>query len=132
MGNFWEGLGYYSRARNLLKTSKIIFNNLNGIFPSSYKDLIELPGIGDYTASAISSFSINEINPVVDGNVYRFLSRFIGIKIPINTNKSLKEILVCLISIDLLISIIPLNPEICFIKDIKIIGNNIKNKNKDK
>lgn len=87
----WEGLGYYSRARNLLKTSKIIFNNLNGIFPSSYKDLIELPGIGDYTASAISSFSVNEINPVVDGNVYRFLSRFIGIKIPINTNKSLKE-----------------------------------------
>ncbi len=87
----WEGLGYYSRARNLLKTSKIIFNKLNGVFPSAYKDLIELPGIGDYTASAISSFSVNEINPVVDGNVYRFLSRFVGIKTPINSNKSLKE-----------------------------------------
>lgn len=87
----WEGLGYYSRARNLFKTSKIILNKFNGVFPSNYKDLIKLPGIGDYTASAISSFSINEVNPVVDGNVYRFLSRFIGIKTPINTNKSLKE-----------------------------------------
>jgi len=87
----WEGLGYYSRARNLHKTAKIIVTNLEGIFPSTYKNLIKLPGIGDYTASAISSFSINEINPVIDGNVYRFLSRLLGILIPINTNKSLKE-----------------------------------------
>ena len=88
----WEGLGYYSRARNLHKTAKIIVTNLEGIFPSTYKNLIKLPGIGDYTASAISSFSINEINPVIDGNVYRFLSRLLGILIPINTNKSLKEL----------------------------------------
>ncbi|MBC8302018.1 MAG: A/G-specific adenine glycosylase [Pelagibacterales bacterium] len=87
----WEGLGYYRRARNLHETAKIIVTNLEGIFPSTYKNLIKLPGIGDYTASAISSFSINEINPVIDGNVYRFLSRLLGILIPINTNKSLKE-----------------------------------------
>ena len=87
----WEGLGYYSRARNLHKTANIIVNKQQGVFPSKYKELIELPGIGDYTASAISSFSINEINPVVDGNVYRFLSRLIGIKSPINTSKSQKE-----------------------------------------
>lgn len=87
----WEGLGYYSRARNLHKTSKIVINKLNGIFPTNYSDLIKLPGIGDYTASAISSFSINEINPVIDGNVYRFLSRYFGIKTAVNTNKSLKE-----------------------------------------
>ena len=87
----WEGLGYYSRARNLHKTAKIVINDLKGVFPSNHKELIKLPGIGDYTASAISSFSINEINPVIDGNVYRFLSRLIGIKTPINTGKSHKE-----------------------------------------
>ncbi len=87
----WEGLGYYSRARNLHKTAKIVIKNYDGIFPSKYETLIKLPGIGDYTASAISSFSINEINPVLDGNVYRFLSRLFGIDIPINTNKSLRE-----------------------------------------
>lgn len=87
----WEGLGYYSRARNLLKTAKIVSLEFDGVFPTNYQKLIKLPGIGDYTASAISSFSGNEINPVVDGNVYRFLSRLIGIDIPINTNKSLKK-----------------------------------------
>ena len=87
----WEGLGYYSRARNLLKTAKIVSLEFDGVFPTNYKKLIKLPGIGDYTASAISSFSDNEINPVVDGNVYRFLSRLIGLDIPINTNKSLKK-----------------------------------------
>ncbi len=87
----WEGLGYYSRARNLHKTAKIVIKNYDGIFPSKYETLIKLPGIGDYTASAISSFSINEINPVLDGNVYRFLSRLFGIDIPINTNKSFRE-----------------------------------------
>ena len=87
----WEGLGYYSRARNLLKTAKIVSLEFDGVFPTNYQKLIKLPGIGDYTASAISSFSGNEINPVVDGNVYRFLSRLIGLDIPINTNKSLKK-----------------------------------------
>ena len=79
----WEGLGYYSRARNLLKTAKIVSLEFDGVFPTNYQKLIKLPGIGDYTASAISSFSGNEMNPVVDGNVYRFLSRLIGLDIPI-------------------------------------------------
>ncbi len=87
----WEGLGYYSRARNLHKAAKIVVNEFKGVFPSNYSELIKLPGIGDYTASAVSSFSVNAINPVVDGNVYRFLSRLIGIKTAINTNKSHKE-----------------------------------------
>jgi A/G-specific adenine glycosylase len=87
----WEGLGYYSRARNLHKTAILIIRDYNGIFPTKYIDLINLPGIGDYTASAISSFSINEVNPVVDGNVYRFISRLLAIKTPVNTHKSLKE-----------------------------------------
>ena len=87
----WEGLGYYSRARNLHKTAKIVIRDYNGIFPNNFDELIKLPGIGDYTASAISSFSINEINPVIDGNVYRFFSRLIGIKTPINSYKSLNE-----------------------------------------
>ena len=87
----WEGLGYYSRVRNLKKTAQFITYNFNKKLPSNFMDLKSLPGIGDYTASAISSFSINEINPVVDGNVYRFLSRYFGIKTAVNTNKSLKE-----------------------------------------
>ena len=87
----WEGLGYYSRARNLHKTAKIVIRDYNGIFPNNFDELIKLPGIGDYTASAISSFSINEINPVIDGNVYRFFSRLVGIKTPINSYKSLNE-----------------------------------------
>ncbi len=87
----WEGLGYYSRARNLHKTAKIVSKDLKGIFPVTYKELIKLPGIGDYSASAISSFSNNEVVSVVDGNVYRFISRLLGIKTLINTPKSLKE-----------------------------------------
>ena len=69
----WEGLGYYSRARNLHKASKIVVEKYNSTFPNSYNDLIKLPGIGDYSASAISSCSNGELHPVVDGNVYRFI-----------------------------------------------------------
>ena len=87
----WEGLGYYSRARNLYKTATIVTRDLNGSFPVKYSELIKLPGIGDYSASAISSFSSNEVVSVVDGNVYRFISRLLGISTPINTAKSLKE-----------------------------------------
>ena len=75
----WEGLGYYSRARNLHKASKIVVKNYNSKFPKTYDELIKLPGIGDYSASAISSFSNDELRPVVDGNVYRFVSRLFGI-----------------------------------------------------
>jgi len=84
----WEGLGYYSRALNMLKASRVILNNYKGIFPSNYDDLIKLPGIGDYTASAISSICNNEVQPVVDGNVFRFLSRMFKIDLPIDKLKT--------------------------------------------
>ena len=84
----WEGLGYYSRAINMLKTAKIILNTYNGVFPSKYDQLIQLPGIGDYTASAISSICDNELQPVVDGNVLRFLSRMHKIDLPIESIKT--------------------------------------------
>ena len=87
----WEGLGYYIRARNLHKTARIVTNDLDGKFPLTYFELLKLPGIGDYSASAISSFSNNELVSVVDGNVYRFISRLFGINTPINTSKSLKQ-----------------------------------------
>lgn len=82
----WQGLGYYSRARNLLATAKKVVAEMNGVFPSDYKTLIKLKGIGDYTASAIASFCANEKTAVVDGNVFRVLSRIYGIETPINTS----------------------------------------------
>lgn len=87
---FWEGLGYYSRANNLHSTANYIAKELKGTFPNNYKDLIKLKGVGDYTASAISSFCFNEIQPVLDGNVYRVISRFYGIEEEINTPKAKK------------------------------------------
>lgn len=86
----WQGLGYYSRARNLLHTAKFIVQERNGIFPDSYSELIKLKGIGDYTASAISSICFDENVAVVDGNVYRVLSRIFGIDTPINTTQGFK------------------------------------------
>ncbi len=87
----WQGLGYYSRARNLHATAKYVANELNGVFPNNYKDLLKLKGVGDYTASAIASICYNEAVPVVDGNVYRVLSRYFGIDTPINSTKGIKE-----------------------------------------
>ncbi len=87
----WQGLGYYSRGRNMLKTAKIVQTEFDGEFPTAYKDLIKLTGIGEYTAAAISSFSVNEPNAVVDGNVYRLLARYFGIDTPINTGKGKKQ-----------------------------------------
>jgi len=87
----WQGLGYYSRARNLHFTAKYISNELGGIFPSSYAELIKLKGIGDYTASAIASICFDETTAVVDGNVYRVLARFFGISTPINSSKGIRE-----------------------------------------
>jgi len=81
----WQGLGYYSRGRNMLKTAQYIQEHLNGIFPNKYDELIKLVGIGEYTAAAISSFSANEAKAVVDGNVYRVLARYFGIDEPINS-----------------------------------------------
>jgi A/G-specific adenine glycosylase len=74
----WEGLGYYSRCRNLIATAKIITNQYQGLFPSSYNELIGLPGIGPYTASAIASFAFGLPYAVVDGNVERVLARYFG------------------------------------------------------
>ena len=88
----WKGLGYYNRAINIHKTSKIIMNTLNGKFPNTYNELIKLNGIGDYTASAISSICFNEYNPVVDGNVLRLLSRYYGLKTPIDSLKGQRNI----------------------------------------
>ncbi|MEZ4797170.1 MAG: A/G-specific adenine glycosylase [Flavobacteriaceae bacterium] len=87
----WQGLGYYSRARNLHATSKYVANDLKGQFPESYKELINLKGVGDYTASAIASICHNAPNAVVDGNVYRVLSRYFGVDIPINSSKGIKH-----------------------------------------
>jgi len=87
----WQGLGYYSRARNLHITAKIIANEHKGIFPNTYKSLLTLKGIGPYTAAAIASISFNEERAVVDGNVYRVLSRLFEIETPINSHYGLKE-----------------------------------------
>jgi len=87
----WQGLGYYSRARNLHATAKYIANDLNGVFPTDYKSLLKLKGVGEYTAAAIASFSYNEIVPVVDGNVYRVLSRYFNIETDIASAKARNE-----------------------------------------
>ncbi|WP_223549670.1 A/G-specific adenine glycosylase [Aestuariivivens sp. NBU2969] len=87
----WQGLGYYSRARNLHTTAKYIVNELNGVFPNNYKDLLKLKGVGDYTASAIASICFNNVTAVVDGNVYRVLSRYFAIETPINTTIGAKD-----------------------------------------
>lgn len=86
----WQGLGYYSRARNLHSTAKFIQNELNGVFPKTYKELLKLKGIGPYTAAAIASFAYGESKAVVDGNVYRVLSRIFNISEPINSSSGIK------------------------------------------
>jgi A/G-specific adenine glycosylase len=86
----WQGLGYYSRARNLQAAALQIVND-DLKFPDNYKDLLRLKGVGDYTAAAIASFAFKEVVPVVDGNVYRVLSRLYGISVPINVPAGVKE-----------------------------------------
>ncbi|MCA0131486.1 A/G-specific adenine glycosylase [Winogradskyella alexanderae] len=87
----WQGLGYYSRARNLHTTAKHIAYELDGVFPKNHKNILKLKGVGDYTASAIASIAFNESHAVVDGNVYRVLSRYFGIDTPINTSDGIKK-----------------------------------------
>lgn len=87
----WQGLGYYSRARNLHYTAQYIHNELGGTFPNTFESLIQLKGVGDYTASAIASICFDLPQAVVDGNVYRFLSRYFGIFTPINSSSAHKE-----------------------------------------
>ena len=86
----WQGLGYYSRARNLHFTANLIQQNYNGIFPEDYDAIRSLKGIGEYTAAAIASISFNLEYPTVDGNVFRVLSRFFGISKPIDTGSGKK------------------------------------------
>ena len=87
----WQGLGYYSRARNLHSTAKYIVRELNGVFPKKHIDLIKLKGVGDYTASAIASICFDESVAVLDGNVFRVLSRYFGIEIPVNSTQGIKH-----------------------------------------
>jgi A/G-specific adenine glycosylase len=87
----WQGLGYYSRARNLHKTAQYVATELGGIFPDNYKELLGLKGVGEYTAAAIASFSYEEAVPVVDGNVFRVLSRYFDIETDIALASAKKE-----------------------------------------
>lgn len=86
----WQGLGYYSRGRNMLYTARQVESLHGGVFPSAWHQLIKLKGIGEYTAAAIASFSANEAKAVVDGNVYRVLARYFGIDEPINSTQGKK------------------------------------------
>jgi len=89
--NNWQGLGYYSRARNLHFSAKFVVNELNGKFPATYNEIMQLKGVGTYTAAAVASFAYNERCAVVDGNVYRFLSRLFDIATPIDSTQGKKE-----------------------------------------
>jgi len=87
----WQGLGYYSRARNLHYASQQIVTQYSGSFPTNYKELLKLKGVGEYTAGAIASICYNEKVAIVDGNVYRVLSRFLSIDTPIDTTTGKRE-----------------------------------------
>ncbi len=87
----WEGLGYYSRARNLHAAANQIMNDHNGAFPKTYQELLNIKGIGPYTAAAIASICFGEKKAVVDGNVFRVLSRIYGIDTPINSTAGKKQ-----------------------------------------
>lgn len=87
----WQGLGYYSRARNLHHTAKYVANELDGVFPKNYAELLKLKGVGEYTAAAIASICYRENQAVVDGNVYRVLARIFGIHTPIDSTIGKKQ-----------------------------------------
>lgn len=89
--NLWQGLGYYSRARNMHYSAKLVTNEFDGIFPTSYKDVLSLKGVGEYTAAAITSIAYGLPHAVVDGNVYRVLSRYLEIATPIDSSQGKKE-----------------------------------------
>lgn len=88
----WQGLGYYSRARNMHYTAKMIVDKYNGNFPENHNEILALKGVGEYTAAAIASFAFDKAYPVLDGNVFRFISRLFGIEKPIDTSTGKKEI----------------------------------------
>jgi A/G-specific adenine glycosylase len=86
----WEGLGYYTRCKNLIETAKFISKKLNGNFPDKFENILALKGVGRYTAAAIASFAYDLPYAVIDGNVFRVLSRVFGIKKPIDSNEGKK------------------------------------------
>lgn len=86
----WQGLGYYSRARNMHQSAKIVMQNFGGVFPDTYAKILMLKGVGNYTAAAIASFAFNEDVAVVDGNVFRVLARIFGIEEDIASGKGQK------------------------------------------
>ena len=88
---YWQGLGYYTRARNLHAAAKTVCEEYQGLFPTDYKYVRALKGIGDYTAAAIVSFTTGQPYPVVDGNVFRVLARLFAVDTPIDTGKGKKE-----------------------------------------
>lgn len=87
----WEGLGYYSRARNLLKAARMVTNEYGGKFPDTFSGLLVLPGVGPYTAAAIASFAFDRQVAVLDGNVFRILSRFANDPMPIDASRARKH-----------------------------------------
>ncbi|RMF30178.1 MAG: A/G-specific adenine glycosylase, partial [Bacteroidetes bacterium] len=87
----WEGLGYYSRARNLLEAARTIVREHGGRFPRSYEGLLTLKGVGPYTAAAIASFAYGLPHAVLDGNVFRVLARFCGVDLPIDSSRGKKH-----------------------------------------
>ena len=112
----WQGLGYYSRARNLHKTAQYVAFELDGKFPDNYTALLKLKGVGSYTAAAIASFSYGESVPVVDGNVFRVLSRYFDIETDILSNNAKKEFT------DLAYELIPKNNPALFNQAIMEFG----------
>jgi A/G-specific adenine glycosylase len=88
---YWQGLGYYSRARNLHKAAQQIRSDFQGVFPSDFIKILQLSGIGEYTAAAIASFAYNQFHAVVDGNVYRVISRLFAVDTPIDSGIGKKE-----------------------------------------
>ncbi|MCU0371008.1 MAG: A/G-specific adenine glycosylase, partial [Bacteroidales bacterium] len=88
----WQGLGYYSRARNMHQAAQIIAGSNQAGFPASYAELKKIKGVGDYTASAVSSIAYGEPQPVVDGNVLRVMARYAGIREPVNTTTAKKKV----------------------------------------
>ena len=112
----WEGLGYYSRARNLKKAACKIVEEYDGKIPDTYEELISLPGIGDYTAGAILSIAYQKPYPALDGNVFRVLTRVFANPVDILSTKGKKEIR------DLLLSILPTSDNSSFTQSLMELG----------
>jgi A/G-specific adenine glycosylase len=87
----WQGLGYYSRARNMHQAARQVVEDFGGAFPANYQDLLKLKGVGSYTAAAIASIAFNQPHAVIDGNVFRFLARLFAISTPIDSTSGRKE-----------------------------------------